>query len=272
MTLFKSLILACYALATIGSIVTIVTKRRGLFSASVAAMLSGFVLHSASLAISIVQDGHLPLYGAQEVCSFLGWSLVVYFLIVQFRFPTQALAALVFPTATMLTLIAAIAPPIEVLPSSLADDPVLFSFHAGLMLLAYGAFFTMFMAAVLYITQEREIKGKRFGAFFHRLPSLETCDSIGFRSLATGFILLTAGIAFGMLWQYRRAGYLWTNAPIEVVAVCTWLVYFFLVHHRLTSGWRGRRAAVGAIVGFCLVVVSLTVLRFSTGFHSVSPW
>ena len=30
--------------------------------------------------------------------------------------------------------------------------------------------------------------------------------------------------------------------------------------------------AIGAIVGFGLVVFSLTVLRFSTGFHSLSPW
>lgn len=271
MTFLMTHILACYAAATIGSIATIVTKRKGLFTASVIAMLVGFAFHTADLGIHIAQDGHLPLYGAQEVCSFLGWSLVIYFLLAQVRFPTHALAALVFPTATMLTLISAIAPPIDSKPSALADDPVLFSFHAGLMLLAYGAFFTMFMAALLYITQEREIKGKHFGAIFHRLPSLETCDSIGFRSLATGFVLLTAGIVFGMFWQYRRIGTLWTNTPIELVAVCTWLVYFFLVHYRLTSGWRGRRAAIGAIVGFGLVVVSLAVLRFSTGFHSVAP-
>ena len=272
MTFLMTHILACYAAATVGAIATVVTKRQGLFTAAVVIMLVGFGLHSADLAIHIVQDGHLPLYGAQEVCSFLGWSLVLYFLLVQLRFPTHALAALVFPTALTLTLISVIAPPIETRPSSLTDDPVLFSFHAGLMLLAYGAFFTMFMAALLYITQEREIKGKHFGAIFHRLPSLDTCDSIGFRSLAIGFVMLTAGIAFGMLWQYRRVGALWTNTPIELVAVCTWLVYFFLVHYRLTSGWRGRRAAIGAIVGFGLVVVSLTVLRFSTGFHSLSPW
>ena len=162
------------------------------------------------------RDQHRPgrppaLYGAQEVCSFLGWSLVLYFLIVQLRFPTHALASLVFPTATILTLISAIAPPIGERPASLADDPLLFSFHAGLMLLAYGAFFTMFMAALLYITQEREIKGKHFGAIFHRLPSLETCDSIGFRSLAIGFVMLTAGIALGMFRQYRRSGTLSSN-------------------------------------------------------------
>lgn len=263
-------VLACYVAGMLGAIATLVTKREGLFTAAVVAMVIGFALHTADLGIHIVHEGHLPVYGAQEVCSFLGWALVLYFLVVQARFPTRALAGLLFPTATSLTLIAALASPTTAMPPALSDNPFLFSVHAGLVLLAYAAFFTTFMAAVLYIVQEREIKGKHFGAIFHRLPSLDTCDSIGFRALMTGFVLLTGGIAIGMLWSFRRNGTPWVGQPIEIVAVCTWVVYFFLVHNRITSGWRGRRAAIGAIVGFGLIVVSLAVLRYSTGFHDLS--
>jgi ABC-type transport system involved in cytochrome c biogenesis permease subunit len=263
-------VLASYVAGTAGAIATLVAKRQGIFTAAVVLMVVGFLMHTAELAINVVNDGHLPLYGAQEVCSFLGWALVLYYLVVQARFPTRALAGLLFPTATVLTLISVIATSAPTTPSDLSDDPVLFSMHAGLVLLAYAAFFTTFMAAVLYIVQEREIKGKHFGAIFHMLPSLDTCDTIGFRALLSGFVLLTAGIAFGMLWSVRRNGLLWIGEPIEVVAVCTWLVYFFLVHYRLTAGWRGRRAAIGAIVGFCLIVVSLAALRYSTGFHELT--
>jgi ABC-type transport system involved in cytochrome c biogenesis permease subunit len=263
-------VLASYAVGTLGAIATLVTKRQSIFTGAVVAMVAGLVMHTVELAIHVYSDGHLPVYGAQEVCSFLGWALVLYFLVVQARFPTRALAALLFPTATLLTLISAIASDVTQTPADLADDPVLFSMHAGLVLLAYAAFFTTFMAAVLYIVQEREIKGKHFGAIFHVLPSLDTCDTIGFRALVAGFVMLTAGIAFGMLWSYRRNGAIWLGEPIEYVAVCTWLVYFFLVHYRVTAGWRGRRAAIGAIVGFGLIVVSLTVLRYATGFHDLN--
>lgn len=262
-------VLTCYAAGMLGAIATFVTKRQGLFTASVVAMTIGLALHTYALVEGVVREGHLPLYGAQEVCSFLGWALVLGFLIVQAKFPTRALAGLLFPTATAITLISALASPAAETPEALADNPYLFSIHAGFVLLAYAAFFTTFMAAVLYIVQEREIKGKHFGAIFHRLPSLDTCDTIGFRALATGFALLTAGIGFGMVWSYRRTGAVWVGQPIEIFAVCTWLVYFFLVHYRLTGGWRGRRAAIGAIVGFGLVVVSLAVLRYSTGFHDL---
>ncbi len=260
-------VLVSYCAGMLGAIVTLITKREGVFTAAVIAMIVGFVIHTTDLVIGIVRDGHLPLYGAQEVTSFLAWALVLYFLIFQAKFPTRALAGLLFPTATLLTFIAAIARPPGETPEALSDSPVLFSIHAGFVLLAYGAFFTTFMAAVLYIVQEREIKGKHFGAIFHRLPSLATCESIGFRALAAGWVMLTAGIAFGLFWSYRRNGRLSISEPIEIFAVCTWLVYFFLVHYRLTAGWRGRRAAIGAIVGFSLVVVSLAVLRYSTGFH-----
>jgi ABC-type transport system involved in cytochrome c biogenesis permease subunit len=261
-------VLACYGAGMLGAITTLVTKRQGIFTAAVVAMVSGFAMHTVLLVSGVVREGHLPLYGAQEVCSFLGWALVLYFLVVQARFPTRALAGLLFPTATALTLIAVVAAPAPETPEALADNPYLFSIHAGFVLLAYAAFFTTFMAAVLYIVQEREIKGKHFGAIFHRLPSLDTCDSIGFRALAAGWVMLTAGIVFGMVWSFRRSGIVWNGQPIEIVAVCTWVVYFFLVHYRLTSGWRGRRAAIGAIVGFCLVVVSLAVLRYGSGFHT----
>lgn len=267
MTLLMTHILASYAAGMLGAIATLVTKRQWVFTASVAAMILGFSLHTADLVTRMVHEGRLPLYGAQDVCSFLGWALVLYFLIVQAKYPTRALAGLLFPTATAFTFIAAIAPAARDLPSALVDDPWLFSIHAGLVMLAYAAFFTMFMAAVLYMVQEREIKGKHFGAIFHRLPSLATCDSIGSRALTTGFILLTGGIAIGMIWSQRRDGVLWSGEPIEIFAVFTWLLYFLLFHFRLTAGLRGRRAAIMAIVGFSLIAVSLVVLRYSTGFH-----
>ena len=60
-----------------------------------------------------------------------------------------------------------------------------------------------------------------------------------------------------------------TGEPIEIFAVTSWLVYFALIHYRVTTGFRGRRAAIVAILGFGLIVVSLAVLRFSTGFHGL---
>lgn len=259
--------LVAYSLGAVCAGAALVSKRQALYTFASGSMIAGFAAHTAQLALGVATDGHLPLYGLHEVAAFLSWALVLYFLIAQTRYPTGALAALLFPVALGLEVVSAIAPVIDRTPSSLATSPVFFSVHAGLVLLAYAAFVLMFLAGLLYIAQERELKRKRFGAIFHRLPSLDTCDAIGSRSLAVGFVLLTLGIVTGMLWSRALLGVYWRGGRTEIVAVCTWLVYLFLVHYRLTAGWRGRRAALISIVGFGLVLISLVLVRVTGGFH-----
>jgi ABC-type transport system involved in cytochrome c biogenesis permease subunit len=213
-------------------------------------MLVGFVAHTGQILASVLSDGHLPALGIQEICSYLGWALLLYYLVVQSRYPTSALAGLLFPTATTLMIVSAFAPSIHQAPEDLSGQPWLFSIHAGFVLLAYAAFLTMFMAGVLYIP-------------------LDTCDSIGFRSLAVGFVLLTLGIAVGMAWSRLRAGVYWRGGATEIFAICTWFIYLILMHYRLTAGWRGRRAALVSIVGFCLVIFTLVVATVSGGFHGL---
>jgi ABC-type uncharacterized transport system permease subunit len=260
-------ILASYATGVVAAIVALVSSRGGAHRLAVGAMAVGLGLHTVNLVEQGLAEGHLPLYGLQEVFSFLGWAVVLYYLLVQFRYRARALAALVIPAAFSLTLVAAVAPTVPSTPDALLNDPLIFSLHAGLVLLAYAAFFVVFVASVLYVLQDREIRLKRFGAAFRLLPSLDACDSIGFRALVVGFVLLTAGLACGILWSQARHGVLLQVKPIELFAIGTWLVYLALIHYRISAGWRGRRASRLAIVGFLLVATSFAVLRFSTGFH-----
>jgi len=269
MSFVSLFIILSYCVGAMLVAVALITQRKPLFKLASGAMLVGFVAHTGQILSSFVREGHLPAFGIQEVSSYLGWALLLYYLVVQTKYPTSALAGLLFPTASTLVLISAFAPTIEQSPAALEGQPLLFSVHAGLVLLAYAAFITMFMAGVLYIVQEREIKGKHFGAMFRRLPSLDTCDTIGFRSLAIGFALLTLGIAVGVIWSRLRSGVFWRGDPTEIFAIATWLVYLVLIHYRLTAGWRGRRAALVSIVGFCLVVFTLVVATITGGFHGL---
>jgi ABC-type uncharacterized transport system permease subunit len=269
MTLLLVFIVVSYCVGALAVGVALVTQRKILFRLASVAMLVGFVAHTGQILASVLSDGHLPALGIQEICSYLGWALLLYYLVVQSRYPTSALAGLLFPTATTLMIVSAFAPSIHQAPEDLSGQPWLFSIHAGFVLLAYAAFLTMFMAGVLYILQERELKAKHFGAIFRRLPSLDTCDSIGFRSLAVGFVLLTLGIAVGMAWSRLRAGVYWRGGATEIFAICTWFIYLILMHYRLTAGWRGRRAALVSIVGFCLVIFTLVVATVSGGFHGL---
>ncbi|MBC7631865.1 cytochrome c biogenesis protein CcsA, partial [Aeromicrobium sp.] len=48
----------------------------------------------------------------------------------------------------------------------------------------------------------------------------------------------------------------WGWDPKEIWALITWIVYAIYLHARVTAGWKGRRAAVIALVGFATFVFS----------------
>jgi cytochrome c-type biogenesis protein CcsB len=86
------------------------------------------------------------------------------------------------------------------------------------------------------------------------LPDADTLDRITYKTICIAFPLLTLMIAAGAYWANRAWGSYWNWDPKETWAAITWLVYAGYLHMRITRGWRGRRAAYFAILGFGVVM------------------
>jgi cytochrome c-type biogenesis protein CcsB len=86
------------------------------------------------------------------------------------------------------------------------------------------------------------------------LPGADELDRITYKTIAIAFPLLTLMIAAGAYWANRTWGSYWSWDPKETWAAITWLVYAGYLHMRITRGWRGRRAAYFAILGFAVVM------------------
>lgn len=86
------------------------------------------------------------------------------------------------------------------------------------------------------------------------LPSADNLDRITYKTICIAFPLLTLMIAAGAYWANRTWGSYWSWDPKETWAAITWLVYAGYLHMRITRGWRGRRAAYFAILGFGVVM------------------
>ena len=86
------------------------------------------------------------------------------------------------------------------------------------------------------------------------LPSADALDRITYKTICIAFPLLTLMIAAGAYWANRTWGAYWSWDPKETWAAITWLVYAGYLHMRVTRGWRGRRAAYFAILGFVVVM------------------
>jgi ABC-type transport system involved in cytochrome c biogenesis permease subunit len=83
-----------------------------------------------------------------------------------------------------------------------------------------------------------------------RMPSLEKLDLISYRIHAFGFPIWTFAVLItGPIWAHQAWSSYWNWDPKEVWAFITWVVYAAYLHARTTAGWRGRNAAILALVG-----------------------
>lgn len=235
----------------------------------------GFITHTAAILVGWRQAGYFPVVNPREVSWFISWAIVGYFLLTSYRHPVRALPVFLLPLVYLFALVSMILPDnTEPLPDLLegaitanAFTEIIFPVHVALVIFSYAAFIVTFVCGVMYLIQEHELKAKRFGATFQRMPALNTCDEVGYRSLSVGFVLLTLGVVTGIAWNNQRDGRYWHNDPKEVMALVTWLVYLFIMHYRLMAGWRGRRVAWLSIVGFLVVMFTWLGARAMGGYH-----
>jgi cytochrome c-type biogenesis protein CcsB len=235
----------------------------------------GFAAHTAAIAMAWREAGHFPVVNPKEVSSFIGWAIAGYYLAMSRRYHARALPAFLLPLIYLFILVSFLMPkPAEGMPLRLQTEistnaltQIIFPIHVTLVIFSYAAFAVTFVCGVMYLIQERELKTKRFGAAFDRLPALNTCDEIGNRSVTIGFVMLTLGVVTGIFWNNQRDGRFWHNDPKEVMAMVTWIVYLFLIHYRLTAGWRGRRVAWMSVAGFVIVMLTWLGARALGGYH-----
>ena len=141
--------------------------------------------------------------------------------------------------------------------------------HMICSLLSYGAFLAAFVCALLFLIQERQLKRKRMGMLFRRLPSLEALDRMHFVAIGIGFGLLSIGVAAGFLGANALMGRWWSGDPKEYLTVALWASYLALWVVRVRSTLRGRRLALLSILGFSLVLFTfLGVSRLLPTWHA----
>lgn len=260
--------LAAYVVAAIHSILAFVNKRRAAERVSLGSLALGFGAHSAAIITDWVRDGHYPLFHLRETLSFLAWTLVIAYGLALYRYGAKALGTVALPLVSLLVFVSIVMREGgNVGMSKVMDGEAawLFPIHTTLLFFAYASFIVGFIASVMYLWQERELKSKTFSSIFHRLPSLTTVDDIGSTSVTIGFTLLTLGILAGMFWSSARSGRLWHNDPLEIFAILTWVLYLSLIHYR--AQWRGRKAAWIGVAGFGLVLFTFLGVLLKGGYH-----
>lgn len=161
---------------------------------------------------------------------------------------------------------------VDVAPLVPALHSVWFIIHIVAAAIAGAAFNVAAIAAVLYLLRERaESSGGPIRGYLARLPEAKRLDLFSYRLHAFAFPLWTFTIAAGAIWAQYAWGRFWNWDPKETWSFVTWVIYAAYLHARATAGWKGRPAAIIALVGvasFWFNFVGVNLL-FS-GFHSYS--
>lgn len=206
-----------------------------------------------------------PFCPAKEIHGALGGFsvvIVLVFLAVVRRYRLHAVGAFVVPITLLMLLSTRFSSEAHELPR--AVHTVLLPIHIAANLLGMVAFALAFALAVGYLIQERQLKKKRLFGIFSRLPSLDVLDLVSFRCVTIGFPLLTIGMVLGAVVA-KKLGEEAFVGTAQILAVLTWLLFAVVIALRAVAGWRGRRAAIGTVLGFVLAAGVLVAYLFRSG-------
>jgi cytochrome c-type biogenesis protein CcsB len=231
---------------------------------SVLAALAGWAAHTVALIARSIELGAPPLGSLPDAISVAVWVVVLLEVLIEQRTGVRVLGAFVLPIVVMLSLKATNSRP-GVLAPALAGAWVWV--HIALAMVGVAAFVFNFAGAIMYLLQEHQLKTKRPGAFYYRLPSLQTLDRLTFRTLALGFPFLTTGLVLGAIWARAAWGSAFSFDPLAFFSLLAWVIYAGTLAGRAVAGWHGRRAAYFSIVGFVALVLTLGAGLFLPGRH-----
>ncbi|MET0694607.1 MAG: c-type cytochrome biogenesis protein CcsB [Propionibacteriaceae bacterium] len=158
---------------------------------------------------------------------------------------------------------------VAVAPLVPALHSVWFLIHIVAAAISGAAFNVGGVASILYLLKKRAEDRGQVRGYLSWLPSAQRIDVICYRFHAFAFPLWTFTVAAGAIWAEYAWGRYWGWDPKETWALVTWIIYACYLHARSTAGWKGKKAAMLAILGlasfwFNFVGINLLV----SGLHS----
>lgn len=247
MTIVLIAILA-YLLATAALIRSVVTDARRAtlwLWPALAGVVAHGVVHLAAWRASGGADMHF--FAALSLVG-LGMALLTTLFAASGR--TRALGVIVFPLAALSLAGYAAHGHVQSAP---LDWRV--QLHAWCALLAYATLAIAALLAILLWLQERALRRREFRGWLRALPPLTELELLLFRTIAVGFVLLTATLLTGVVFIQDFLAQRLLDKTI--LSVLSWLAFGALLMGRWRYGWRGATA-----VRWTLAAMALLVLAF----------
>jgi ABC-type uncharacterized transport system permease subunit len=218
-------------------------------------LLIGFGLQMKAMLLRGLANGHCPVNNLFEAVAFVDATIVGIYLVVGTLPRLRYLGAFAAPVVFAIGIFA-LMPGLDTHAEKPQFNVDLVSLHAAFTLLSYGSFGLSFVAALMYLTQEHDLKFHKLRAVFALMPPMDRLEKIIGRSLWTGFSLLTAGLAMIPILLKGRPDAHLSNDPKVIWSALVWVLYLSLLVMHARYHQSGRRFAWGAVGSFAFVLLT----------------
>jgi ABC-type uncharacterized transport system permease subunit len=222
------------------------------------AVLVPLALHGALLYQTTFTDTGFDL-GVGNAVSAILWLTVLIYWTVSFVYNLEGLQALVLPLAAVCVLLPWLLPTKHILSNT---GLLAFPAHFLLSMLAYSLFTIAALHAALMAVVERRLHDATLPAMRHTLPPLLTMETLLFRVITAGFVLLTLALASGMLFSEELIHKPAQFSHKTLFAFISWGIFAALLGGRKIYGWRGRTAMHWTWAGFIALVLAYVGSKF----------
>ncbi|HDZ24747.1 MAG TPA: c-type cytochrome biogenesis protein CcsB [Desulfobacteraceae bacterium] len=213
--------------------------------------------------------GHAPFSNLYESLIFFSFTVILLYLIVEWRTKNRTLGTFVTPLASLAMAYASFSPNINsrIQPLVPALKSNWLITHVITCFFGYAAFGLSFGLSLMYLLKRLDHEQKS-GVFLRLIPGKGVLDDLNYQMVVIGFLMLTLGIITGSVWAHSAWGSYWSWDPKETWSLITWLIYAAVLHSRLVRGWRGKKIAILCMIGFSCVLFTYFGVNYLAGLHS----
>ena len=225
------------------------------------------LFHGLSIIFRLIALKMLPLTTIFDSFSFLAFSLLVVYLVIELTLKNKSTGIFVLTLAFIFKTISTFHFKWYIEKNEILANPT-FAVHAAMTVIGYTAFSLSAIYAILYIIQHYKMKRKKFDILSMQLPPLTYLERMSIHSVLIGIILLGAGIFLGHFQALQVLGKFWLSDPKIIITDLILLFYF--VGYLLSQSFklRGRWMAVISLTGYIFLLGSAIVLVLvSKSFH-----
>lgn len=221
-------------------------------------VLAPLILHGTLLYDSVFAGDGVHL-GVGNAISTIVWLTVAIYWLGNLFYNLEGLQAMVMPVAAVCVLLPILFPAARALPNT---ELAAFKLHLLISMLAYSLFTIASLHVLLMALIERRLHGGELPIALQKLPPLLTMETLLFRIITAGFVLLTLTLASGILYSEELFGKAMRFNHKTVFGILSWLIFAALLGGRQLYGWRGRVAVRWTLTGFLMLVLAYIGSKF----------